>query len=156
MRLSLLRAPTYPDPMADKGYHKFKYAIYQHKGDFRMGQVFRKGFEFNEPFVVIRAKKHSGDLPKSFSFISVEPQSVILNSIKVSEDFDNALILRIYEIDGKAASVQIKTPYEIFKVEEVNLIEDKISNLSASGKSFRFEISANEIRTFRIQLNKSY
>ena len=154
MRLSLLRAPTYPDPMADKGYHEFKYAIYPHKGDFRTGQVFRKGFEFNEPFVVIRTNKHDGELPKSFSFVSAEPGSVILNSIKMSEDFDNALILRVYETDGKTASVKIKTPYKVIKVEEVNMIEDKISDLTANGKSFGFEIYPNEIRTFRIQLEK--
>ena len=154
MRLSLLRAPTYPDPMADKGYHEFKYAIYPHKGDFRTGQVFRKGFEFNEPFVVIRTNKHDGELPKSFSFVSVEPGNVILNSIKMSEDFDNALILRVYETDGKTASVKIKTPYKVIKVEEVNMIEDKISDLTANGKSFGFEIYPNEIRTFRIQLEK--
>ena len=154
MRLSLLRAPTYPDPMADKGYHEFKYAIYPHKGDFRTGQVFRKGFEFNEPFVVVRTEKHNGDLPKSFSFFSVEPANVILNSIKISEDFNDALILRVYEIDGKDASVQIKTPYKFIKVEEVNMVEDKISDLESNGKSFGFKIDPNEIRTFRIRLEK--
>ncbi len=154
MRLSLLRAPTYPDPMADRGYHKFKYAIYPHKGDFRTGKVFRKGFEFNEPFVVVRAEKHDGDLPNSLSFVSIEPDNVILNSIKVSEDFDDALILRVYETDGITATVRIKTPYDIIKVEEVNLIEDKISDIAANGKSFGFEITPNEIRTFRIWLEK--
>jgi alpha-mannosidase len=155
MRLSLLRSPTFPDPMADKGYHEFKYAIYPHKGDFRTGQVFRKGFEFNEPFVVTRASSHNGDLPNSFSFISVEPESIILNSIKISEDFDNAFILRVYETHGKSAVAQIKTPYKIIKVEEVNMIEDKISDLETNGKFFGFDISANEIRTFRIQLQKN-
>ena len=154
MRLSLLRAPTFPDPMADKGYHEFKYAIYPHKGDFRDGQVFRKGFEFNEPFIVTRAKEHEGDLPNSYSFVTVEPENVILNSIKMSEDFDNALVFRFYETDGKTAEVQVKTPNKIIKVEEVNMIEDKISGLTSNRNSFGFEISPNEIRTFRIQLEK--
>ena len=152
MRLSLLSSPTFPDPVADKGYHEFKYAVYPHKGDFRTGHVFRKGFEFNEPFIVARIPAHKGDFPSSFSFVTVEPKNVIINSIKVSEDFDDALVLRVYENFGESAKVRINMSSPILKAEEVNMIEDKMADVMPNGKNLEFEISANEIRTFRVRL----
>src|SRR5690349_2572835 len=35
MRLSLLRAPGWPDPEADRGVHRFAYALLPHVGDLR-------------------------------------------------------------------------------------------------------------------------
>ena len=154
MRLTLLRAPTYPDPVADKGYHQFKYAIYPHKNDYKKAHVFRKGFEFNEPFLVTKAKKHIGDLPKTFSFVKIGPENVILNSIKLSEDNNNELILRVYETFGQPTPVQITFPYNINQAEEVNLIEDSIKSVQTQNTELQFDISPNEIRTFRVQLAK--
>ena len=38
LRLSLLRAATYPDPPADQGAHDFTYALLPHLGDWRQGR----------------------------------------------------------------------------------------------------------------------
>ena len=35
MRLSLLRSPTWPDPVADRGTHHFVYRLFPHAGDLR-------------------------------------------------------------------------------------------------------------------------
>lgn len=49
MRLSLLRAPTHPNPNADRGAHTFTYALLPHEGDYRTGGVVREGYALNCP-----------------------------------------------------------------------------------------------------------
>ncbi|GMF74298.1 unnamed protein product [[Candida] boidinii] len=47
MRLSLIRAPKYPDEHADIGTHRFKYSILPHKGPLS-SETIRAGWEFND------------------------------------------------------------------------------------------------------------
>lgn len=49
MRLSLLRAPTEPDPECDMGSHEFSFAIYPHKGTFAESDVPVVAAAFNAP-----------------------------------------------------------------------------------------------------------
>lgn len=49
MRLSLLRAPTQPDPECDMGVHSFSFAIYPHKGTFAESDVPLVAAAFNAP-----------------------------------------------------------------------------------------------------------
>lgn len=149
MRLTLLRAPDYPDPLADRGYHNFKYAIYPHRGNFTEGQVVRRGLEFNEPLKLLRADSHQGSLPKTHSFISISPGTVILNALKKSET-DSDWILRIYESAGKDAKVKISFDRAIKTVVEVNLIEDEIVGIKPVNKNFTFSIRPFEIRSFKV------
>ena len=51
MRITLLRGISDLDPLADEGEHEFVYALYPHDGDWRMGEVVRRGMEFNLPSV---------------------------------------------------------------------------------------------------------
>ncbi len=48
MRLSLLRAPVYPDPEADQGRHRFAYALLPHPGPFQDSVIAQAEF-FNLP-----------------------------------------------------------------------------------------------------------
>ena len=74
MKLSLLRSPTWPDPMADRGRHEFTYSIYPHAGSWSEGQVVRRGQELNQPLLarVLDTTRHrgTGRLPASQSFFA--------------------------------------------------------------------------------------
>ena len=52
MRLSLLRAPGWPDPEADRGRHRFAYALLPHIGDLREAGVIADAEAFNLPIDV--------------------------------------------------------------------------------------------------------
>src|SRR6201999_2512893 len=47
LRLSLLRAPTWPDPEADQGRQQFAYALYPHSGTWKEALTVRQGYDFN-------------------------------------------------------------------------------------------------------------
>ena len=54
MRLSLLRAPAYPDPEADQGEHRFAYALLPHSGPFYQ-EVVAEAESFNLPITIVAA-----------------------------------------------------------------------------------------------------
>lgn len=49
MTLSLLRAPTEPDPEADQGKQEFSFAIYPHLGTYESSDVQQVAHAFNNP-----------------------------------------------------------------------------------------------------------
>ena len=69
MRLSLLRAPTHPNPNADRGAHTFTYALLPHEGDYRTGGVVREGYALNCPAYARPLAAQDGPLPESYSFV---------------------------------------------------------------------------------------
>ncbi|NOY79199.1 MAG: alpha-mannosidase [Calditrichaeota bacterium] len=149
LRLTLLRSPMSPDPTADRGINRFSYALYPHKGTWRDGQTVLRGYEYNVPLLAIRISPHRGRLPETFSFFQVRPTTVILAAIKKAED-SQALIFRFFEsqgVDTVATVTFFKAPR---KITEVNLIEENLKSVPFSGKTLRFPISHNEIRSFKI------
>ncbi|MEX2540989.1 MAG: alpha-mannosidase, partial [Trueperaceae bacterium] len=49
MRLTLIKSPISPDPQADKGRHRFTYALLPHAGTWREGEVLPHGYALNLP-----------------------------------------------------------------------------------------------------------
>jgi alpha-mannosidase len=51
LRLTGFRAPTSPDPAADRGRQWFSYAVYPHAGTWRDGGTVKAAYQFNHPLV---------------------------------------------------------------------------------------------------------
>jgi alpha-mannosidase len=122
LRLSLLRSPIWPDPNADKGHHHFSYALYPHAGDWREARTVRHGYEYNYKLDAMQVQPHSGQLPSTHSFVSIEPQNLILTALKKAED-SHALILRFYESAGVATTGTIHLPPGASSATLTNLME---------------------------------
>ncbi len=126
LRITLLRSPTSPDPDADRGIQHFTYEIYPHRGSWREALTVRRGYEFNTPLLAEQVFAHSGAMPSSHSFISVESPNVTLSAVKKAEDSD-ALIFRMYEWAGKATEVKLHVPAGATYAVETNLMEDPVA-----------------------------
>jgi alpha-mannosidase len=122
IRLSLLRAPTWPDPTADQGFHTFTYSLYPHAGTWREADTMRQGYDLNTPLIAVATEPHSGALPASHSFVSVEPANLAVTAIKKAED-DNSLVFRFYEFEGKQADAHLRLPPGATQAWETNLME---------------------------------
>jgi len=96
MRLSLLRAPTHPDPNADQGMHLFTYALMPHVGDFREAGVIEAAEDLNSVF----------GMPPSL--VSVDTPQVRVEAIKRAEDSES-VIVRLYEAWGRPCRARIAT-----------------------------------------------
>jgi len=95
-------------------------------------------------------QSHKGDLPSAYSFISVEPENIILTACKKSED-SNDLILRFYEAFGKATKCKITFFKPAVKVSEVNLIELDEKDLGKSGNEIELDVGAWEVKTLKLK-----
>ena len=107
LRITLLRAPTDPDPEADQGAHEIRYAILPHAGGWQEGGVVGQARAFAEP--LLRAAGSGG---ATGSFAGTDDAALVLDTIKRAEDSDS-LILRLYEAHGGrgTARVHVDVPF---------------------------------------------
>lgn len=154
LRLSMLRAPNWPDPNADQGHHHFHYAIYFHPGTWQDAQTVRHGWEYDYPITGLVTTAHEGSLPSAHSFASVSPDNVILTAVKKAEDA-NGLIFRFYESAGNDATVDLHVPPGATGATETNLMEEpEGAALTVSGDDLKAPIHPWEIMTLRVDYPK--
>jgi alpha-mannosidase len=117
LRLTLLRAPTYPDPEADQGEHSFAYALYPHRSGWREAGVVAEACRFNSPIVWATG----GGGPASLA--SVDDPNLVLDTIKRAEDGDG-LVLRLYEAHGARGVARLRLGMPFGAARFANLLED--------------------------------
>ncbi len=149
MRLTLLRSPKNPDPLADMGEHVFTYSLMPHAGTYAEAGTVRRAYELNVPVRSVVEKPHSGEMPKSKSFISVDAQNVILETVKKAERED-ATILRFYECHNARAHATVTLDVPFSRVCECDLMERNIGEIESENGKFSFEMKPFEIRTFKL------
>ena len=119
MRLSLLRAPTHPDPTADQGEHSFTYALMPHPGDFRDAGVIEAAEDLSAPLRAVFTDLPDGEAE---SLIAVDTRQVIVEAIKRAEDSD-AVIVRLYEAWGRPCRAHVTTTLPTRRVTLCDLLE---------------------------------
>jgi alpha-mannosidase len=122
LRLSLLRAPTWPDPQVDRGRHSFSYELYPHAADWKKAETVRRGYEFNYPLQAFAVTQHPGKLPARYSYVEVSSPNVVLTAMKKAED-SSAIIYRFYEWAGGSGTVDLTIPGAT-RAFQTNLMEE--------------------------------
>ena len=151
MKLSLLKAATYPDPNADRGYHEFTYSLLPHRGDFREGKVIQEGYALNMPLIARKIETQSGDMPEQWSMIRAAQENIVIETIKKAED-DDSIIVRFYEAHNKKARVKIEAGFDFSEVYLVDLIEEHPEKLKHDGRTIELPVRNFEIVTLKFIL----
>ncbi len=146
--LNLLRSPGRPDPEADQHTHRFRYALYPHAGNHVAANVVRRAWEFNVPVRVVQASG-AGRLPPTHRFVSIDSESVIIDTIKKAED-DNDLILRLYESHGIDCPARLEFAENIDRAHEVDLLEENGTAITVRNNAVRLNFSPFEIKTLKL------
>lgn len=150
LRLTLLRSPKWPDPDADMGHHHFRYAIYPHAGLWKQAGTVRRGWEYSYPLSAVVTSAHRGSLPATHSFLSVEPENLVLTAVKKAEDA-NGLILRAYEWAGKTGEASFHLPDGATSATLTNMSEiPEGAPLAVRNGLLRVPIHPYEILTLRV------
>ncbi|WNS46817.1 alpha-mannosidase [Paenibacillus sp. MMS20-IR301] len=161
IRLSLLRAPRWPDHSADQGTHEFTYSLYPHRGDWRTAHTLRKAAELNHPAYAVAAAIASsagaragtasaaGMLPAAGSFIPFDGKQVILDTVKPAEDGSGS-ILRLYESAGGRETVKLSWPQPYSRLYLSNALEEEEELLQAEDGVLTLEFRPFEIKTVKI------
>jgi len=167
IRMTLLRSAGYPfelragfglpvvkkpeAELTDQGEHHIAYALYPHPSDFKEALTARKAYEFNYSLMPITEPSHDGHLPKAFSFISAQPENIILTVAKKAEDSD-AIILRIFETSGKDTKATIRLAETLKSARETDLTEKETSRIPIKDKTIEMRISKHEIKTAKMMI----
>src|SRR5207237_6814508 len=136
MRLSLLRAPTHPDPTADQGLHQFTYALMPHRGDFREAGVIEAAEDLNAP---LRAAPTGLPAGTSRSLIEVDTRQVIVEAIKRAEDSD-ATIVRMYEAWARPCHARLKTTLPARQAHRCDLLERNLEAVAVRAEQIAVDL----------------
>ncbi|MGG3282712.1 alpha-mannosidase [Paenibacillus solani] len=149
IRLSLLRAPKWPDITADLGEHEFTYSLYPHLGDWRSAAIVRKAAELNHELPYVRTSPKKGSLPSVHSVIPFESQHVILDTVKPAED-GSGYILRMYESAGGRDEATLSWPYSCERVYLSNALEEELEQLDTDKGRLSLQFLPYEIKTIKL------
>jgi alpha-mannosidase len=156
LRLTLLRSPVWPDPNADRGHQHFSYALYPHGGGWKEAFTVRHGFDFNYKLSATQVESHAGEMASRHSFVSVEPENVVLTAMKKAED-SNALVFHLYEWAGKSGNIEISLPPGATGATETNLMEQPQGPaLSVAGDKVTVPVHPYEIVAVRVDYPHSH
>jgi alpha-mannosidase len=142
MRITLLRAPTDPDPEADQGEHEIRYAILPHRGGWQDAGVVAQARTFAEP--LIRAAG-------SGAFAAVDDPALVLDSIKRAEDSD-ALILRLYEAHGGRGRARIRLDVPFSRACRTDQLEGEGDELPRAGDAIEIAYRPWELITIALRV----
>ena len=151
MSISLLKAATYPNPVADREVHEFTFALYPHKGILTEGGTMREGYLLNMPLTVFPIAKQDGVLPEALSLVSSSNPAFIIETVKRAEDGDG-IIVRGYESLGGKAKTDVKFGFDVKSVEICDLQEKKVSDVDVKDNTAKISMSNFELVTLRVRV----
>lgn len=119
VRVSLLRAPRFPDPETDQGVHRFRHALVPGAA---IGDAVREGFRINLP-----ERRVTGDREVA-PLVSVDNDAVVVSAVKLADDASGDLVVRLYESTGGRARVALATGFEAAGVAVCDLLERPLAD----------------------------
>lgn len=87
-RISLLRAPLFPDPDSDRGEHRLRYALVLGAD---VQDAVREGYHFNLPERAVPGRSAVDPL------VRVEGEGVVIEAVKLADDRSGDVVVRLYE-----------------------------------------------------------
>ncbi|MGH9265119.1 MAG: alpha-mannosidase [Acidimicrobiales bacterium] len=150
MRLSLLRAPTAPDPECDQGHHRFTYALYPHAGDPFTGGVLYEASALNTPLTVLPVAPHPGPLPPSMSFVSVDDPAFVVVAVKRADDGSGDIVVRGHESHGGHRRARLHVALPFTRASRTDLLERPGQALQVDGSDVCLPLRPFELVTVRL------
>lgn len=145
--------PAIPVPDAQElRRYTFNYSIYPHEGDWRDASAYKHAYEFNCALYGMQLPEDK-NLPLKRSFLTIEPDNVILSAMKMAENEDGAII-RFYETKGEETDAEITLFKEPKTVKVVNMLEEEDEAvkkvLKKKGKRILLKMNPFEIVTLKV------
>ncbi len=138
VRLSLLRAPRFPDPDTDHGPHEIEVGFVI-GADAAIATA--EGIVLNAPATVVRGAREVEPL------VSVQGEGIVVSGVKLADDGSGDVIVRMYEALGRRAVGTLEAAFEHREIREVTLIEDDLEGGRLGGE---LSLRPFEVRTVRI------
>jgi alpha-mannosidase len=150
MRLSLLRAPRFPDPETDQGTQTHHYGLVIGAD---VAEATREGALLNTPARTITGVRSVAPL------VSVDGPGLVLSAVKEAADRSGDLVVRVYESLGARTRGTVRFDLPVAQVDEVTLLEEPLGH-AAGATTEPLELTAGavevalggfEVRTLRVR-----
>jgi hypothetical protein len=140
--------------------HSFEYALIGSAGDWRQGQIARRGHEYNNPLIARVVDAHRGDLPASAGFLEVQPSSVVATVVKPAGngaarmasfevDPTEGIVVRLYESSGVPTKATVRFHWRLEGAELTDLLEERTRVVEVEGERVAVPLEPFEIVTLR-------
>ncbi|MCP3754635.1 glycoside hydrolase family 38 C-terminal domain-containing protein [Streptomyces sp. TBY4] len=129
VRLSLLRAPRYPDPEADRGRHRLRYGFVIGAD---IADAVREGYGFNVPERVV-----AGSPAQIAPLVVTDAAAVVVDTVKLADDRSGDLVVRLYEAHGGRATALLTTGFPLESATVTDLLERPLADGEESGAARR-------------------
>ncbi|MFD4327662.1 alpha-mannosidase [Nocardioides sp. NPDC058538] len=140
VRLSLLRAPRFPDPETDQGVQTHRYGLVIGAS---VADATEAGAALNTPARPVSGARAVDPL------VTVSGAGLVISSVKLAADRSGDLVVRVYESTGARTQGELRVAESFGRVEEISLVEDPIAEVSADGGVVALGLGAFEVRTLR-------
>lgn len=134
IRVSLLRAPKYPDPTADRGRHRVTVSVLAHGTG--LAEVLSHAEALNTPLRVRPAAHATGgtgaeaDAPSAATdevpapLLTVEDPRIAVSAVKLADDGSGDLIVRLWEGTGDRVRTTVGLDTPASSVQRCDLLEE--------------------------------
>ncbi len=150
LRLSLLRAPTAPDPECDQGRHRFTYALFPHAGDPLAGGVLDAAAALNSPVTVLPTERRPGPLPATASFVSVDNPGFVVTAVKRADDGSGDIVVRGYEAYGGHRRARLRLAMPLGRAWLTDLLERPGADLEVDAGAVLLALRPFQLVTVRV------
>ncbi|WP_328904197.1 glycosyl hydrolase-related protein [Streptomyces sp. NBC_00441] len=144
VRVSLLRAPRFPDPETDQGVHRFRHALVPGAA---IGDAVREGFRVNLPERPVTGEREVAPL------VGVDNDAVVVSAVKLADDGSGDVVVRLYESTGGRAKVSLATGFRATGVVATDLLERPLPDAPvprSNGEGVRLSLRPFELVTLRL------
>ena len=144
MQLTLLRAPSAPDPNGDNGTHRFTYAFTAWEGPFIDSPVVQEGFDLNVPVTILPGCCFT------FSAFQLDVENVMLDTVKQAEDGSGDIVLRMYESKMADTDINLTVYVPASYAWLCNMLEEKQEAIAVENGKLRLHAAPFQVLTVRL------
>jgi alpha-mannosidase len=147
-RLTLLRAPLYPDPQTDQGRHRFGYSLVCGA---EVADAVREGYRANLP-----VRRVAGRGPVA-PLIEVSDPAVVVESVKLADDRSGDVVVRLYESLGGRTRTAVTASFPVGRATVTDLLEREDPEIAAlapavvDGSSVDLGVKPFQVVTLRLR-----
>ncbi|WP_329123587.1 alpha-mannosidase [Streptomyces sp. NBC_01353] len=141
VRVSLLRAPRFPDPHTDQGVHRFRHALVPGAS---VGDAVREGYRVNLP-----ERRVPGDADV-VPLVAVDDDAVVVSAVKLADDRSGDVVVRLYESHGGRARARLTTGLDLDGVTVCDLLERPLDDVQAGTVTVTDDALELALRPFQL------
>ncbi|MFF1359734.1 alpha-mannosidase [Streptomyces sp. NPDC058297] len=145
VRVSLLRAPRFPDPETDQGVHRFRHALVPGA---EIGDAVREGYRINLP------ERHVTGSGEVAPLVDVDSDAVVVTAVKLADDGSGDVVVRFHESRGGRVRAALTAGFEVAAATATDLLERPLADAAdpvREGDRITLSLRPFELVTLRLK-----